>query len=111
MNREEYEKTLQEKHATSRIARVAMPLGAFAYVREPTPDEYMHLQSLDDETRRIEFRAYVKGCFVGAIDADGNVLSFDDVQKRAGVAFVAGGALGNAVNKLAGVGEAPTTFL
>lgn len=116
MTRDEFEAALRKVHGATPIARVPMRAGRFAYVRRPSADEYMALQIAVDgaegEVKQRAYAEYVKACFAGGFDpTDARELTFAEVEAFDGPAFVRGGALGLAVNVLAGSGSAPPTFL
>lgn len=112
--RESYEQHIISKHGRP-IAAVTLSNGGRAYVRRPKQEEYDEMQALsqtdDGEAKRVAFARYVMKCFAGALDGNGNEMTFDDVRNLEGPAFVAGGVLGGVVNRLAGSGERTTTFL
>jgi hypothetical protein len=114
MTKETFESALRKQHGQVPMARIPMRSGGTAYVRRPTVDEYEAMQtSLDGAEGAAKQRAYadyVKSCFVGAISAEGEELSFSEVESREGPAFVRGGALGIAVNVLAGSGAPQATY-
>lgn len=111
MKREEFEKLLKSKHGAVPMAAVDMPLsGGTAYLRQPTPDEFATLQLMSEDDKGAAFSAYVKACFIGAISKDGTELSFDAVASSEGPAYIRGGSLGKALNRLAGIEAATTRF-
>lgn len=107
-----YQATLRAR-VTGPIAWVPLRTGGRAYVRQPTPAEHdaMLIAQDDAAARPIAFAQYVRGCFLGACDGDGRDLSFGELEALEGPAFIRGGALGHAVNKLAGSEERSITFL
>lgn len=114
MSVEKFEEGIKAKLGVVRGSAVALPGGGFAYVRTPTPIEFMNLQSHSDADHDVYvpmFAQYVKGCFVGACDANGAELSYEQVRDLAGPAFVVSGPLGIAVNKLAGANKVITRDL
>lgn len=115
MNRTEFESAIKKAHP--RCAVVAMRSGGSVYLRPPTDEEYDTFQALTDggsaDEKRTAFKRYVQGCFVGAIVGDETIkeLKLSEVAALEGPAFVANGAMGHAVNKLAGAEPAATRFL
>lgn len=115
MTRKEFEAMLVTKHGSGNLAGVAMRGGGCAYVRKPTQQEYDLFRAYDyekdPEATQMAFTVYVQGCFVGALDKNDEELTLQQVIDTQGPAFASSGALGNAVNKLAGSYEAQTRFL
>jgi hypothetical protein len=96
------------KAAHGPIAGVPYRDGGLAFFRRPTPEEYDNFAMYADEpdARRKAHRAYVRGCFVKALDGS----TLEQVEAKAGPVWLTGPA-GNAVNTLAGAKEvAPTRF-
>lgn len=108
----EYEKGLKERNP-GRLAKVPLTGPGYAYFRAPTNGEWDELSTLGaegGEQRQIAFRRLVAQCFVGAyIDGTGAIDAWDTVLGLEGPGF-SNGAAGTAVNKLAGLGERPTTY-
>jgi hypothetical protein len=107
----EYRAAVKAKHAGKRCKEVDLPSGAgHAYVREPSYEEFMYINSQSDAPHDAyvpAFAKYVETCFAGACDADGEELSFADVRRIAGVGYMVTGPLAAAVNTLAGQVKAP----
>lgn len=105
MSKAEYEQGIKIKLGNARGSAVDLPNGGTAYVRCPTNEEYLQQQTIDSDQLDIwvpAYKAYVAKCFLGACDANGADMTYDDVMTVAGPAFVVGGPLGLAVNRLAG---------
>jgi hypothetical protein len=95
------------------FAELALRTGGHCYVRRPTPEEYDLFASysgVEGDARTQAFKAYVRGCFLGAIDREGLELSLDECVSREGPAWLTG-RFGGVVNQLSGaVGEERVTF-
>jgi hypothetical protein len=108
----EYEQLLKAKHS-GRLAKVPLTGPGYAYFRAPTNSEWDELSTLGaegGEQRQIAFRRLVVQCFIGAFTpVPGAIESWDTILGLEGPGFP-NGAAGTAVNKLAGLGERPTTY-
>lgn len=100
------------------IKRVkATRIKGYAYVRQPTLEEYHTMRLGRDgegagvESKLMSYSAYVRACFLGAINGAGARVSYDQLRDAEGPAYVASGALGYAVNDLAGENECETVDL